>query len=83
LAEAFQTATLAEIYAQQGHLERACAIYEALLAAGPGDAEPLRRRLAELRGRLAEAAPRTRLQRRAARLKQLLERVRSRRRALP
>ncbi|MBU1741569.1 MAG: tetratricopeptide repeat protein [Proteobacteria bacterium] len=44
------TATLAELYHQQGHLERAAEVYRKLLAAEP-DNEQYRGRLAELEGR--------------------------------
>jgi hypothetical protein len=42
------TPTLAEIYARQGHVDRAIEIYEKVVAGDPGD-ERSRARLAELR----------------------------------
>ncbi|MGM0574296.1 MAG: tetratricopeptide repeat protein [Myxococcota bacterium] len=75
-----RTPTLAEIYARQGHLERACAIYEALLAERPDDAS-LRDRLADLRRRMAEEAVEGDRQGRVDRLRVLLNRVRARRRS--
>jgi hypothetical protein len=45
-----RTATLAEIYARQGHLAEACAIYQELAAQRPDEAA-LTERLAALRER--------------------------------
>lgn len=79
MSDRIQTATLADIYARQGHLERAIEIYQALLAEAPQD-DRLRARLraAEAQQRAAEhggvdAARRLEL------LRTLLARVRSRR----
>ena len=73
-----QTATLAEIFAQQGHWERAVGIYRALL-----DVEPSRQdwrdRLVELEVCAEKAADAAARQDRLTRLKTLLRRVRSRR----
>lgn len=74
-----RTATLAEIYARQGHLDRACAILRELVAASPGDAG-LAERLAELERALAGQAAGEANRRRVDRLRVLLDRVQSRRR---
>jgi len=50
------TATLAEIYAQQGLTDQAAHVYEELLRAEPGNAS-MARRLAELRGHTLETPP--------------------------
>ena len=50
---AIRTARLAEIFASQGHLDEAAAIFEELVAASPGDAA-LRERLSFIRQGLAE-----------------------------
>jgi hypothetical protein len=50
-ADSFATETMAELYAQQGHLDAAREIYEQLLARSPDDAE-LRRRAAEVERQL-------------------------------
>ncbi len=81
-ARGIRTATLAEIYARQGHLDRARAIYEELLAESPGDAD-LQRRLRELTAQAEEAHAATAQEARVERLKRLLSRVRARRRRLP
>lgn len=50
------TVTMAEIYAEQGHLDQAAAIYRKLVAKSPGDAE-LAARLAELSAGRPPAPP--------------------------
>ena len=72
-----ETPTLAEIFAQQGHWQRAVAIYRALLDGQPGR-EDWRERLIVLEARAEEAAQVAIRQDRLARLKLLLRRVRSR-----
>ncbi len=74
-----RTATLAEIYARQGHLEQAYEIYAELLAASPEDAS-LRERVETLRGEVAHAAADDRSRARVDRLRALLSRIQSRRR---
>ncbi len=74
-----QTATLAEIYVRQGHLDRAIGIYEDLLRQRPDDRQ-LARRLAEIRSKQADAGAADVHRRRLERLRMLLTRVRERRR---
>ena len=74
-----RTVTLAEIYARQGHLERARAIYEDLVAAHPED-DRLRSRLEELTASMAEEDAAHAQDARVERLRRLLGRVRARRR---
>jgi hypothetical protein len=50
------TKTLAEIYLQQGHLEKAYEIFKALLERDPSDLE-VKERLKELRDKLTHAVP--------------------------
>lgn len=76
-----RTVTLAEIYARQGHLDRARAIYEELLAESPDDVD-LQRRLDALTAQADEVAASTAQEVRVDRLKRLLSRIRSRRRRL-
>lgn len=75
-----RTRTLAEIYARQGHLERACAIYEELLAEQPGDPE-LTTRLATLRRTMEAREAEDGQHARVEALRALLRRVRARRRS--
>ena len=77
----FATATLADIYARQGHYEKAVAIYERLLQKAPDDHELA----ARLRALIAEAATHApsapdHRQRRLEDLERLLTQVRRRRR---
>ena len=74
---AIRTPTLAEIYARQGHLPEAIAIYEHLVSEG-GDHGA---RLEVLRRMAAEAAAAAVHEARVDRLKALLARVQTRRRA--
>jgi tetratricopeptide (TPR) repeat protein len=50
-SDTFATETMADLYAQQGHLESALEIYEQLLEQSPDDAE-LRRRASDVESRL-------------------------------
>ena len=75
---AIRTPTLAEIYARQGHLTEAIAIYEHLVAEG-GDHGA---RLEVLRRLAAEATAAAVHEARVERLRGLLARVQARRRAL-
>ena len=74
---AIRTPTLAEIYARQGHLSEAIAIYEHLVAEGQEHHE----RLDTLRRRETEVAARARHEARVDHLRTLLRRVQTRRRA--
>ena len=75
-----RTATLAEIYARQGHWEKACAIYRELLLQSPGDPE-FTRRLDDLVRRMREGDGEDRRRQEVERLRVLLQRVQARRRA--
>ena len=74
------TRTLAEIYARQGHHHEAADIYRRLIAQRPDD-QSLRQRLAEIEGTLAVAANVDARDARIDRLRAILRRVQSRRRA--
>ena len=79
--EEFATATLADLYAQQGHFDKALEIYERLVQKNPDDPELA----ARFRAAIAQAAvetPNARGDRRGRleRLEALLTRVRRRRR---
>lgn len=74
---AIRTPTLAEIYARQGHLSEAIAIYEHLVAEGQDHHE----RLEALRRRAVEVAARARHDAHVDHLRTLLRRVQTRRRA--
>ena len=78
---AIRTARLAEIFASQGHLEEAAAIFEELVAASPTD-PALRERLTSLRAGLAEQRAHVERASRVDRLRALRSTIRSRRRAL-
>ena len=73
-----QTATLAEIFAQQGHWDRAVSIYRRLLEDAP-DRQDWRNRLAQLEGHADHAASIAAIQGRIMSLKVLLKRIRARR----
>lgn len=73
-----QTATLAEIFAQQGHWDRAVSIYRRLLEDNPAR-EDWRVRLVQLEEHAARAAARAATQDRIMGLKALLKRIRARR----
>ncbi len=73
-----RTATLADVYAQQGHLDEALAIYESLLAERPDD-EELRARRDGLLLLLDAEEVAARLEARVDRLRELLRRIRGRR----
>jgi len=75
---AIRTPTLAEIYARQGHLTEAIAIYEQLAAEG----EPHPARLDALRRRQTEAAAAAGHEARVDHLRTLLRRVQTRRKAV-
>ena len=77
---AIRTARLAEIFASQGHLDEAAAIFEELVAATPTDAA-LRERLSALRAGLASQRAQTERASRVDRLRALRSTIRSRRRA--
>lgn len=76
---AIRTARLAEIFASQGHLDEAAAIFEELLAASPSD-PTLRERLVSVRADLAEQTQRVARLSRVDRLRTLRSTIRSRRR---
>ncbi|MCB9728755.1 MAG: tetratricopeptide repeat protein [Deltaproteobacteria bacterium] len=75
-----RTATLAEIYARQGHLTEACGIYEELAAQRPDD-PALAARLVELRQELRLRAMDEGRRSRVEGLRSLLHRVQRRRRS--
>jgi pentatricopeptide repeat protein len=75
---AIRTPTLAEIYARQGHLDEAIAIYEHLVAEGHDHIE----RLETLKGRADDARQAAQSEARIERLRVLLRRVHSRARTL-
>lgn len=74
-----RTATLAEIYARQGHVAEACEIYEELLAASPDD-PALAGRLAALSAERQESEADDAARARVDRLRAMLARIQSRRR---
>ncbi len=81
--ESFETATLADLYARQGHYDRARAIYERLTRECPEDhalAARFQAMLALALGSERDSAGATR-DRRLATLQRLLTRVRNRRRS--
>lgn len=77
---AIRTARLAEIFASQGHLDEAAAIFEELLAASPSDPS-LRQRLSSVRSGLAQQTAQLARSSRVDRLRALRSTIRSRRRA--
>ena len=77
---AIRTARLAEIFASQGHLDEAAAIFEELVAATPNDLA-LRERLSALRSGLAAQRVQTERASRVDRLRALRSTIRARRRA--
>lgn len=77
---AIRTARLAEIFASQGHLDEAAAIFEELLAASPSDPS-LRQRLSSMQSGLAEQTAQLARSSRVDRLRALRSTIRSRRRA--
>ena len=74
---AIRTPTLAEIYARQGHLTEAIAIYEHLVAEGKDHSD----RLDALRVRAAAVAEADRSEEKVEQLRAILRRVQARRRA--
>lgn len=81
LAPSLVTATMAEIYLQQGHTAQALAIYRKLSARAPDDAA-LRRKVHLLEQRLADEQSVQGKRDAIDRLKRVLRRVQRRRRAL-
>jgi hypothetical protein len=76
---AIKTPTLAEIFVSQGHLDQAVALYEELVANRPED-DAMRERLALLRQQWAEMQTAMARKSRIKTLRNLLSRVRTRRR---
>ena len=74
-----RTATLAEVYARQGHFAQACEIYRELLRDDPGNSD-LARRLEELEQARMSARDDATRQGRIERLRTLMSRIRKRRR---
>ena len=74
-----QTKTLAEIWARQGHLERAIAIYEELVARDTQSCAEYEDRLVELRAQWQSQISQGGRLRRVEHLRTLLQRVQKRR----